>query len=127
MSTAPRPRIITIAFWCWAVGAVLLVAFGAMQAAVSGPLFFRLLGGLLVVAGLALAFLTGRAGKGDARFARAAVALSLTLIVLLAVLLMMFGAGLFGLIFSAVIILVLIAGATLFTRPATAEWFEDGS
>ena len=118
----PRPRVVTAAFWCWVVAAVLLTALGMLQLTVNGPVFLRSVGALLAVVGLAQGFLIGRARKGDVRFRRAATALAMTTVVLLAVILVLFRAGIPGLIAIAAIIGLLIAGTALITRPAVASW-----
>ncbi len=118
----PRPRVVTAAFWCWVVAAVLLTALGMLQLTVNGPVFLRSVGALLAVVGLAQGFLIGRARKGDVRFRRAATALAMTTVVLLAVILVLFRAGIPGLIAIAAIIGLLIAGTVLITRPAVASW-----
>lgn len=143
MSTAPRPRIITIAFWLTMVGAVLLLAGGilgittslttpesAFPAMGAGQAHRILLmhggvGAVLAVAGLGLSFLAGRTRNGDKRFRRALAALAGG-VVFIVFLLALFAP--YNLELPALIGVVPVAiGATLFTRPAAAEWFEDGS
>ena len=143
MSTAPRPRIITIAFWLTMVGAVLLLAGGILGITTSlttpesafpsmgeGQAHRILLmhggvGAVLAVAGLGLSFLAGRTRNGDKRFRRALAALAGG-VVFIVFLLALFAP--YNLELLALIGVVPVAiGATLFTRPAAAEWFEDGS
>lgn len=121
--TAPqsRPRLVTAAFWCWVAAAILLAALGLLQLSINGPAFLRLIGALLVVVGLGQGFLTGRARSGDVRFRRAATALAMTTVVLLAAILLLFHAGIPGLIAIAVIMALLIAGTVLISRPAASS------
>jgi hypothetical protein len=121
----PRPRVVTAAFWCWVGASILTTALGMLQLSVNAPVFFRLIGVLLAVVGLAQGFLTGRARKGDVRFRRAATALAMTTVVLLAAVLVLFRAGIPGLIAIAAIMGLLIAGIVLMTRPAAASWAEQ--
>ena len=125
-SPAPpsRPRPVNLAFWVWLVAAALTAALGLMQLTQNAPLFFRLIGVVLVVAGLAQGFLTGRARNGDPRFARAATALALATVVLNAIMLFMFGAGPLALIALAVIMALLIAGTFYITRPEATTWLN---
>ena len=125
-SPAPpsRPRPVNLAFWVWLVAAALTAALGLMQLTQNAPLFFRLIGVVLVVAGLAQGFLTGRARNGDPRFARAATALALATVVLTAVMLFIFGAGPLALVALAVIMALLIAGTFYITRPEATTWLN---
>ncbi|WKG04472.1 hypothetical protein QU592_05000 [Mycolicibacterium sp. HK-90] len=83
-----RPRVATVGFCFWLVASVLLIAGGMIAASVSLPgvdtWLFRGIGVLTAVAGLAMAFLAGRARSGDPRFRRAAIALSVTIMVIVA-------------------------------------------
>jgi peptidoglycan/LPS O-acetylase OafA/YrhL len=122
--TAPqsRPRVVSAGFWCWAAAAVLLVAFGLLLAFSpdSLPTLFRGMGGLFAAAGLGLGFLAGRARLGDARFRRAAIALSLAIVVILA----LFALYSRGPIWLLIMILTMV-GAVLMMRPPAQEWFEQ--
>lgn len=144
MPTAPRPRIITIAFWLTMIGAVLLLAGGilgittslttspsAFPASLGAGQVHRILlmhagvGAVLAVAGLGLSFLAGRTRNGDKRFRRALAALAGS-VVFIVFLLALFAP--YNLELLALIGVVPVAvGATLFTRPAAANWFEDAS
>ncbi|CDO09506.1 hypothetical protein C1S82_09465 [Mycolicibacterium cosmeticum] len=144
MSTAPRPRIITVAFWLTMVGAVLLLAGGLVGVSTSlttpasafpdslgeGQAHRILLmhggvGAVLAVAGLGLSFLAGRTRNGDKRFRRALAALAGG-VVFVVFLLALFAP--YNLELLALIGVVPVAvGATLFTRPAAAAWFEDAT
>ncbi len=119
----PRPRVVTAAFWCWVVAAMLLIVGGLLAASVSLPPVFRGAGAITAVAGAGMAFLAGRSRGGDTRFRRAALALSLTIVVLVALL------AVFGVVhvLTLLAVLPLIAGAVLMTRPAAASWAEQES
>ena len=118
----PRPRVVTAGFWCWAAAAVLLVAFGLLLAfsADSLPALFRGMGVLFAAAGLGLGFLAGRARLGDERFRRAAIALALAIVVVLA----LFALYSRGPIWLLLMILTMV-GAVLMMRPPALEWFAD--
>ena len=122
--TAPqsRPRAVTAAFWCWLVGSILLVLFGLLLAVSrhNVPTFVRGAGVLFVLAGLALAYFTGRTRAGHAGFRRAAVALAFALVVLLALFSFMGG----GLVWLLIMILSIV-GAVLVMRPSVQQWFEQ--
>ncbi|MGV0811448.1 hypothetical protein ABQF34_05760 [Mycolicibacterium boenickei] len=86
MPSSPSSRGATIAFSCWLVGAVLLIAGGMLAVSVSppgvNPTLYRGAGVLIVLAGLGMAFLVGRSRSEDPRYRRAAMALSLAIAVL---------------------------------------------
>jgi peptidoglycan/LPS O-acetylase OafA/YrhL len=121
--TAPqsRPRVVTAAFWCWVVASFLLILGGLIAASLNLPVAFRGAGIILALAGGALAFLTGRTRSGDTRFRRAAIALALTLILLVAL------AALFRLVngITLLAMIPLIAGTVLITRPSAASTSEQ--
>jgi hypothetical protein len=117
--TAPqsRPRVVTAAFWCWVVASLLLIVGGLIAASVSAlPMVYRGVGVITVLAGAGMAFLAGRARSGDTRFRRAAVALSLAIVVLVAIL------AVIGVVhmLTLLAVLPLIAGTVLITRPAAS-------
>lgn len=116
-----RPRTITIAFWCWVVAAVLTAAQGLWLLSQPVPLPFLLAGGLLVVVGLAQAYLAGRARKGQKRFGNAAVGLALASVLVL-IMLLLIQAG--GVLTVAVIMALLITGCAMNQRPATQQWYD---
>jgi len=118
-SASSPPRIVQVAFWCWALGAVALVLLGLLIATSTAPGFFRGAGVIFAVAGLGLAFLAGRTRRGDSRFRRAAVALALTLVVLL----VLFAILVHGLGWALVAALML-AGAIAATRSSASAWFD---
>jgi peptidoglycan/LPS O-acetylase OafA/YrhL len=110
---SPRPRAINAAFWCWLAAAVLLIVGGFIAASLNLPSLYRGAGVLTALAGAGMAFLAGRSRSGDERFRRAAIALSLTIVVLVVVL------AAFGAIhiISLIALIPLIVGTVLITRP----------
>ena len=116
--TAPqsRPRVVTAAFWCWIAASFLLVLGGLIAASLNVPVVFRGAGVIFALAGAALAFLAGRSRGGDTRFRRAALALALALVVLIAL------AALFQLTNGITLLAVfpLVAGTVLITRPGAS-------
>lgn len=117
--TAPqsRPRVATAAFWCWAAASFLLMLGGLIAASLNVPTIFRGAGVIFVLAGAGMAFLAGRSRSGDTRFRRAAIALALTIIVLVALAAVLRLAN--GITLLAVF--PLIAGTVLMTRPAASS------
>jgi hypothetical protein len=116
----PRPRVVTIAFWCWLAGAILLMVGGLLLVFSPGPapMFFRGAGGVWILTGALLSYLAGRARSGDTRFRRAAVGLSVALSVLLA----LFAVMTSGLVWLFVLVLVMVA-AVLVMRPQAQQWY----
>jgi uncharacterized membrane protein HdeD (DUF308 family) len=118
-----RPRSVTVAFWLWLISGVLLVFIGLLAVTITltgGVLLHRISGCILIVTGLVLVYLAGRSRSGDSRFAHAAVALSLALVVFLSILLaiQMLGA------FVSPVVLFLIVACGLVMRSSTAvAWF----
>ncbi|MGV0737059.1 hypothetical protein ABQF35_09660 [Mycobacterium syngnathidarum] len=86
MPSSPTLRRTTIVFGCWLVGAVLLMAGGMLAVSASPPgvnaMLYRGIGALVALGGLGMAFLAGRSRSDDPRYRRAAVALSLAIVVL---------------------------------------------
>jgi hypothetical protein len=123
--TAPqsRPRVVTAAFWCWLIASILLIVGGLLAASVSIPAVFRGAGVVTALAGAGMAFLAGRSRNGDTRFRRAALALALTIVVLVAL------CAVFGVVHVLTLIAVipLIAGTVLMTRPAASSWVDQES
>jgi hypothetical protein len=122
-----RPRTVTVAFWCWVIGAVLTAALGMLVATQPDPrvpLVIRGAGGFLVVVGLAQAYLAGQARKGRSRFAYAAMGLAMITVVFVA-LLLLFGASMIGILFVAVIMALLIGGSVMSQRPTSQQWFDS--
>jgi peptidoglycan/LPS O-acetylase OafA/YrhL len=124
-SPAPpsRPRIVEGAFWLWLVASIMLVSFGLLQATSRGdiPVFLRGAGVIWILAGAAMGYLAGRTRRGDPRFRRAAVALSLAVVLLLA----LFSVMTLGWIWLVIMILTMVAAA-LVMRPSAAAWFDQG-
>ncbi|HEY7053719.1 MAG TPA: hypothetical protein VH496_16520 [Mycobacterium sp.] len=118
-ASEPRPGVLDAAFWVWVLGAILLVLFGLLSVTAPAPAFYRGAGVLFTLAGLALGVLSGRTRGGDPRSHRAAVALALVLVVLLAVYALL-SAGPIWLL----IMVVLMVGTFLAMRPATVAWFD---
>lgn len=112
----------TVAFGCWVVASVLLVTFGLLLAFSQDglPLLFRGTGVLFALAGLGLGYLAGQARLGYARFRRAAVALALAVVLVLALFALMSR----GPIWLPVMILAMV-GAVLMMRPSAQDWFEQ--
>jgi hypothetical protein len=121
--TAPqsRPRVVTAAFWCWLAASLLLIVGGLIAATVSAlPMVYRGGGVITVLAGAGMAFLAGRTRSGDTRYRRAAVALSLAIVVLVAL------CAVVGVVhvLTLLAVLPLIAGTVLITRPAASAGQE---
>lgn len=114
---APRTRVVTAAFWCWVVASVMLMAGGLIAASWEGALaVFRGAGVISAIAGAGVAYLAGRSRGGDARFRRALIALSLTIVGLISI------SALIGIgnVITLLAVFPLIAGAILITRPGAA-------
>ena len=119
----PRPRAVNAAFWCWVAAALLLIVGGLITASVGLPALFRGAGVLTALAGAGVAFLAGRSRTGDARFRRAVLALSMAIIVLVALL------SALGVvhILTLISVLPLIAAIALITRPTAAAFYQETS
>jgi peptidoglycan/LPS O-acetylase OafA/YrhL len=117
----PRPRVVTAAFWCWVIAAVLLIVGGLLAASYALPAVFRGAGVITALAGAGMAYLAGRSRRGDTRFRRAAVALSLSIVVLVALVAVM---GVVH-ILTLLAVIPLIAGTVLMSRPAAASWADQ--
>jgi hypothetical protein len=130
-----RPRVVTAAFWCSAVGAILLIAGGSLAVTISlttapavaqklhvHTLALTVAGAISVFAGLALGFLSGRTRNGDDRFRRPQVGVSIGVAMVVVYLIFnqlsryLTWPTFFGIIPAAV-------GAVLLTRPAAVAWF----
>jgi hypothetical protein len=113
--------VVAVAFWCWVAAAVTLVGLGLLVALsrANVPFFYRGAGALFVVAGLALGYLAGRAGGGNAALRRAAVGLALALVVLLALFTLMTQGALW-----LIPMILTMVGAVLMLRPAAQDWFD---
>ena len=118
-----RPRIVDTAFWCWVSGAVLTSALGMLTLSQGGHPFIYLSGGLLIIAGLGLGYLAGRARRREGKFASAAVGLAMASVAFLA-LLLLFGAGAIVICIVVGTMALLIAGSVLVQRASVQDWFE---
>jgi hypothetical protein len=116
-----RPRLVDIAFVCWLAAAVSLAALGLLLALNQAhlPVFLRGAGAVLAVAGLALGFLAGRTRAGHAAYRRAAVALSMALVVVLALFILTGGGG----VLWVLPMILALAGAVMMMRPSAQHWF----
>ncbi|QEN12505.1 hypothetical protein ACRDU6_07285 [Mycolicibacterium sp. ELW1] len=123
-ATQPRPRLVSIAFWCWLAGSIVLMLGGLLLVFSNGPVpvFFRGAGVLWIVAGALLSYIAGRTRGGDTRFRRAAVGLSIALAILLALFSVMTG----GLVWLFALVLVIVP-AVLIMRPGAQEWYTPES
>ncbi|MFS0898329.1 hypothetical protein [Mycolicibacterium litorale] len=140
--TPSRPRVVDIAFWTLIGGAVLLILGGLLAATVSFETarsaidpevtndkvrnyltVYRGMGIGAVLAGAGLAFVAGRARRGDPKFRRATVALALAIAVVL--LMLAVGAGV-GQPMTQLSLVPIAVGAVLLTRRSAAGWFEQG-
>jgi hypothetical protein len=114
---------VTAAFWCWVVAAVLLIVGGLITASVSAlPVVYRGGGVVTVLAGVGMAFLAGRTRSGDTRYRRAGIALSLVIVVLVAIVAVLGGAVH---VLTLLGVLPLIAGTVLITRPLASPEKES--
>jgi hypothetical protein len=139
--TDPRPSAVTAACWLLAIGAVLLIAGGLLAGFVNfdsvrptAPptvtdeaihAYVRLHRGagiLFGLAGLALAVFAGRARIRDLRSRRAAMALGLAIVVLVAVAAVFSGTHILALLS----LIPIVIGTLLLSRPAVVEWYAGG-
>ena len=74
-----------------------------------------------MLAGLALGYLAGRTRSGHTRYLRAAVALALALVVLLAMFILVGGGG----VLWVLPMILTLVGAILAMRPSAHEWFPS--
>ncbi|OBI74039.1 hypothetical protein [Mycobacterium sp. E740] len=118
---APRTRVGTAAFWCWVVASAMLMAGGLIAASWQNahPLL-RGAGVISAVAGAGVAFLAGRSRAGDARYRRALIALSLTIVGLISISAV---AGI-GNVVTLLAVIPLLAGVVLVSRAGAAEQGE---
>ncbi|CAN5863124.1 hypothetical protein BH09ACT7_BH09ACT7_20290 [soil metagenome] len=119
---AARPRSVTAAFWLWLLSAVLLVFYGLVVVTIkmAGPaVFLRSSGVILIVAGAALGYLSSRS-RADWRFARAAVALSLGLVVFLCI---MLAIQMLGLLMAPVVLFLIVATGLVVRSSSATAWF----
>ena len=132
-----RPSAVTTAYWLLVLGAALLMAGGLITAtlgfetvrrtqpasvtdeSVNALLWLnRGIGILFILSAVALAWLARRALRRDPRFRRAAVALALATVLVVAI------ASVFGGFVLAPLALVpIIVGTMLLSRPPVVEWY----
>lgn len=145
MPTHSRPRLVDAAFWCFIGGAVIMIVGGllaatstydAARATIPAQMsddrvrtyltVYRLTGIGAVLGAVALAFLAGRARRGDGRFRFALLGMAFALVAV--VLLMAIGVGVAHQLILLGLLPVLV-GAALMTRPAARAWYDqvDGS
>lgn len=136
-----RPGAVTAAFWLLVIGAVLLMAGGLLTGLTSFESvrqsapptvddesvrayvrFSRGAGVLFGVAGVALAWFAGRVRRRDLRSRRAAMALGLTVVVLVAVAAVLSGIHILALLS----LLPIVVGTLLLSRPAVVDWYASG-
>jgi hypothetical protein len=119
---APRPRAVTVAFWCWIVAAVVMIVGALLPAAVNPSLPVAVLGAgaVAALAGLGMAFVAGRTRSGEPRFRRAAIGLSLAIVIVVAVL------GVVHLLapITLLALLPLIGGTVSIRTPEAQAWFD---
>jgi len=124
--SAARPRAVTIGYWCWMVGAVLLIVSGLASAMLGTalPLIYQGAGVIVVLAGIGMAYVAGRTRTADPRFQRTGVALSMAIVLVVAL------ASVTSLVdrLAAIALLPLIAGTVSIRSAAAQAWFdgEDG-
>ena len=136
----PRPRVVDVAFWSWLVAAVFLVIGGVLpqllsfatvrnaaaptvsdQQIHSWLLLHKGAGVVGVLLGLAVGYLAGRTRRGDKRFRRATVTLSLAVVALLA----LGWLAAVVTIYALPAIIALIVAVGLITRPNASAWFDE--
>jgi hypothetical protein len=101
----------------------MLMVGGMIAASVSAlPMVYRGGGIITALAGAGMAYLAGRSRSGDTRYRRAAIALSLGIVVLVAIAAVLGGAVH---VLTLLAVLPLIAGTVLMTRPAASPEQES--
>jgi hypothetical protein len=100
---------------------IMLIVGGLIAASLNVAVIFRGAGVIFLLAGGGMAFLAGRSRNGDTRYRRAAIALGLTIIVVVAL------AALFRLVNGITLLAIppLIAGTVLITRPAASSFEKE--
>ena len=139
--TESRPSAVTTACWLLVVGGVLLIAGGLLATLVSfdslrqaAPItvtdealhdyarLYRGAGILFGIAGVALVWFAGRARSRDLRARRAAMALGLSIVVLVAVAAVFSGTHILALLS----LLPIVVGTLLLSRPTVLDWYAGG-
>ena len=141
-SANPRPRIVEVAFWCWMAAAVLLILAGVLEMTMvkysdlrhaypaSVPdsdvkSFFdnyRTVAIVCAVLGMAIGYFAGRTRRGNKRFRRGTIALSVAGVVLLLAAKVLLLSAVTPLAVLAVIPLLVALVAV--TRDAASAWFD---
>jgi hypothetical protein len=135
-----RPRVVDVAFWFFVGGAVMIMVGGLMASTASFDdaraylpetvsddqvrsylMLYRGTGVSSAVAGAALAFLAGRARRGDSRFRLATLGLAFATVVVVG--LMAIGAGVAHPIVLLSLLPILVATA-LITMPSARIWYD---
>ena len=141
-ASSNRPRVVDIAFWLLIGGATIMIAGGLMAVSAtyeaarsalpdsitdsdvrSYLTIYRISGVGVAIAAAVLAFLAGRARRGDARFRRAVFGLVFAILVV--VLLLAIGVG--GaqpLVLLA--LLPMLVGVALAAGPSARAWYAEG-
>jgi uncharacterized membrane protein len=138
-SAHPRPGIVDAAFWCWMVAAGVLILGGLLAVVTTSDTFretapgvsdaqirsiltlYRGSGAICVAMGLAIGYPAWRTRRGDKRFRRATIALSVATVVLLVVFAVLLGYLPYLAPLSAV---GLIVAPVLATRHKASAWFD---
>ena len=135
--TESRPGAVTAACWLLFIGAVLLIVAGLITGTVSFDTLRRHepptvaddsvtsllwlnrgVGILFVLSGVALAWFASRALHRDPRFRRAAVALGLTIVVIVSI-----ASAFGGFVLAPVGLVFIIIGVLLLGRPGVMDWY----
>ena len=139
--TESRPSAVTTACWLLVAGGVLLIAGGLLATLVSfdslrqaAPItvtdealhdyarLYRGAGILFGIAGVALVWFAARARSRDLRARRAAMALGLSIVVLVAVAAVFSGTHILALLS----LLPIVVGTLLLSRPTVLDWYAGG-
>ena len=138
-SSSSRPRVVDLAFWCFIGAAVIMIVGGLMASTATYDsartaipttvsddqvrnylTIYRFTGIGAAVAAVALAFLAGRARRGDARFRLALLGLAFATFVVVGLLAIGMGVA------QPVILLglfPLLIGILLIVQPSARTWF----
>lgn len=139
--TESRPSAVTTACWLLVIGGVLLIAGGLLATLVNFDSLrqaapptvtdealhdyarlYRGAGILFGLAGLALVWFAARARRRDLRARRAATALGLTIVVVVAVAAVFSGTHILALLS----LLPIVVGTLLLSRPTVLDWYAGG-
>ncbi|VEG51598.1 Uncharacterised protein [Mycolicibacterium aurum] len=140
-SPSSRPRVVDAAFWCFVGGAVVMIVGGLMASTASFEaaraylpasmtddqvrnylMLYRGTGIGSIVAAAALAFLAGRARRGDRRFRLATLGLAFATVAVIG--LMAIGIGVAHPIVLLSLLPILV-GAALIVRPSARDWYAE--